>query len=503
MENKKILLCWIGNTDLDAPEKGSETWLGPIAQAATTASYDEIVLLSDYSKYRISNYVNWLKSQTKYKISIHLKTLSGPTKFGEIYEAAVETISTVIKQYGRDVDLTFHISPGTPAMAAVWIILSKTRFPAELIESSVKYGVQTVSVPFDISAEFIPDLLRKPDKDLERLSEGLIPEAPEFTDIIHRSTVMKKVITKARRIAPRSVPVLLEGESGTGKELLARAIHKASLRCDKSFVAVNCGAIPSELIEAELFGYEKGAFTGAIQRHIGYFEAANDSTLFLDEIAELPLTAQVKILRALQEQEIVRIGATTPIKVNVRIISATNKSLIQEVAAEKFRADLYYRLAVAVLYLPPLRERTGDLGYLIDKLLEQINKESIKEPGYIHKKISASAKNLMFEYHWPGNVRELMNVLRRTAVWSISPTISAEEVRESLNPPIKKKANECTDYSLDKGVNLPEIMGNIAREYLSRALRESGGNKTKAARLVGLPNYQTLSNWLTKYGVNQ
>jgi len=500
---KKILVCWIGNTDLEAPERSAKIGLGPIAQAATTVSYDEIVLLSDYPNDRVSNYVKWLKSQTKGKISINLKNLSGPTQFGEIYEAAVQTISAVIKQYGRDVDLTFHLSPGTPAMAAVWIILSKTRFPAELIESSLKFGVQTVSIPFDISAEFIPDLLRKPDKDLERLSEGLIPEAPEFSDIIYRSAIMKKLINKARRIAPRSVPVLIEGESGTGKELLARAIHKASPRGGKPFVAVNCGAIPSELIEAELFGYEKGAFTGAIQRHIGYFEAANDSTLFLDEIAELPLKAQVKILRVLQEQEIVRIGATTPIKVDVRIISATNKSLIQEVTAEKFRADLYYRLAVAVLYLPPLRERVGDLGLLIEKLLEQINHESIQEPGYIRKKISVSAKNLMLEYHWPGNVRELMNVLRRTAVWSINPTISVDDVRESLNPPIKNNTDELSAYPLDKGVNLPEIMGNIAREYLSRALKESGGNKTKAARLVGLPNYQTLNNWLTKYGVNK
>ena len=500
---KKILLCWIGNTDLEAPEKSAKIGLGPIAQAATKDSYVEIVLLSDYAKDRVSNYITWIQAQTKDKISVYFKPLSGPTQFGEIYEAVVQVILEVLKKHGTDVDLTFHLSPGTPAMAAVWIILSKTRFLAELIESSVKFGVRTVSVPFDISAEFIPDLLRKPDKDLERFSEGLSPEAPEFSDIIHRSTVMKRVIAKARRIAPRSVPVLIEGESGTGKELLARAIHKASPRGDKPFVAVNCGAIPSELIEAELFGYEKGAFTGAVRRHIGYFEAANNSTLFLDEIAELPLTAQVKILRALQEQEIVRIGTTSPIKIDVRIISATNKSLIQEVTTGRFRADLYYRLAVAVLYLPPLRERTGDLGVLIEKLLDQINRESSKEPGYIHKKISVSAKNLMQTYHWPGNVRELMNVLRRTAVWANEPTISVEEVKETIIPQGKIAEGGFNDYALGEGIDLPEIMANIAREYLSRALKESGGNKTKAARLLGLPNYQTLSNWITKYGITK
>ena len=500
---KKILLSWIGNTDLEAPEKSAKIGIGPIAQAAIKESYDEIVLLSDYAKDRVSNYITWLKLQTKDKISVHFKPLSGPTHFGEIYDAAVSVISEGLKKNGKDIDLTFHLSPGTPAMAAVWIILSKTRFPAELIESSVKFGVQTVSVPFDISAEFIPDLLRKPDKELERMSEGLSPEAPEFMNIIHRSVAMKRVIAKARRIAPRSVPVLIEGESGTGKELLARAIHKASPRGDKPFVAVNCGAIPSELIEAELFGYEKGAFTGAVRRHIGYFEAANNSTLFLDEIAELPLTAQVKILRALQEQEITHVGATVPIKIDVRIISATNKTLIQEVAVGKVRADLYYRLAVAVLYLPPLRERTGDLGLLIEKFLDQINHESFKEPGYIHKKYSVSAKNLMLEYHWPGNVRELMNVLRRTAIWSNEPTISIEEVKESIISRGKKEDRGFSDYAMGEKINLPEIMANIAREYLSRALKEAGGNKTKAARLLGLPNYQTLSNWITKYGVNK
>ena len=159
--------------------------------------------------------------------------------------------------------MTYHLSPGTPAMAAVWIIIAKTRYPATLIESSIKGGVKVASVPFDLSAEFIPDLLRKPDEKLEKLTAGLLPEAPEFENIIHRSNTMKRVVAKARLIAPRSVPVLIEGDSGTGKELLARAIHKASPRKEKPFVAVNCGAIPSELIESELFGHEKGAFTGA------------------------------------------------------------------------------------------------------------------------------------------------------------------------------------------------------------------------------------------------
>ena len=182
--------------------------------------------------------------------------------------------------------------------------------------------------------------------------------------------------------------MLIEGESGTGKELLARAIHRASPRREKPFVAVNCGAIPSELLEAELFGYVKGAFTGAARSHAGYFEKSSTGTLFLDEVGELPLAAQVKILRVLQEKQVTRVGSTTPVAIDFRLLAATNRKLIEEVSNGRFRTDLFYRLAVAVLHLPPLRERPGDLGLLIDRLLDQINEESAHEPGFAHKKLS-------------------------------------------------------------------------------------------------------------------
>jgi len=249
---------------------------GPIGEAVKNREYDAVVLLNNYPVKETIGYIEWLRTLSKAEIFLHHKKLSSPIDFGEIYEAVVYIVSALINKYGKETQLTFHLSPGTPAMAAVWIILAKTRFPAELIESSREHGVRTASIPFDISAEFIPDLLRKPDRELERLSAGLPPEVPEFSDIIHQSTVMKRVIAKARLVALRSVPVLIEGESGTGKELLARAIHRASPRKDKPFLPVNCGAIPSELIESELFGHEKGAFTGADRTRKGYFEDAQD-----------------------------------------------------------------------------------------------------------------------------------------------------------------------------------------------------------------------------------
>jgi len=497
---KEILICWIGFTDLKASTGKEDVGLGPIAQAATSLSFDEIHLISDRPESEDAIYIKWLNSKCASKIILHKTELSSPTHFGEIYESAVKVLEEATPRYSEDIALTFHLSPGTPAMAAVWIILSKTRYPATLIESSIEKGVKVASVPFDISAEFLPDLLRGPDSRLEKLSAGLPPEAPEFENIVHRSRIMSRVITKARHIAPRSVPVLIEGETGTGKELLARAIHEASPRKGKPFLAVNCGAIPSELIESELFGHEKGAFTGADKQKSGYFEASNTGTLFLDEVGELPMSAQAKILRALQEKEITRLGATQPIKFDVRIMAATNRNLIDEVAAGHFRSDLFYRIVVAVLKLPPLRERPGDISLLIDWLLDQINQDSVDEPGYKYKKISAVAKNLMIQHTWPGNVRELQNTLRRAAIWSVDPTIDAQDITEAMLPMASSANDNLLDRPISDGVNLLQLIEKLSQHYLKRALDEAGGNKTKAAKLVGLPNYQTFSNWLKKYG---
>jgi transcriptional regulator with PAS, ATPase and Fis domain len=295
--------------------------------------------------------------------------------------------------------------------------------------------------------------------------------------------------------------VLIEGDSGTGKELLARAIHKASPRRENPFVAVNCGAIPSELVESELFGHEKGAFTGAEKQRKGYFEAAHPGTLFLDEIGELPLQAQVKLLRTLQEKEVTRLGASKPISFDVRVIAATNRDLIKEMAKDRFRPDLFYRIAVAVLKLPPLKDRAGDVSLLIDHLLAQINDESVDEPGYRYKKISSAAKNFMLQHDWPGNVRELQNTLRRAAIWSSGTSIGLEDIRDAMLPMVNPTDDSLLHKPLGDGINLPKLMEKLAQHYLNRALNEANGNKTKAAELVGLPSYQTFSNWLKKYGL--
>ena len=499
---RQVLVAWVGNTDLKAPTEAEKVGLGPIAQALDARKFDEAFLLTDYAEAKVKPFVQWLKGRAETKLEVVYETLSGPTNYAEIYEAAVRASTKALNGKREKTALTFHLSPGTPAMAAVWLLLAKTRFAAELIESSHQHGVRSVSVPFEISADFIPELLRERDEKLKNQSAAAPPEAPEFADIIHRSRSMQRVIQLARKVAVRNVPVVIEGESGTGKEMLARAIHRASPRHAGPFIPVNCGAISPELLEAELFGHEKGAFTDAKQARRGYFEAANGGTLFLDELGELPGPAQVKLLRVVQEGEVTRVGSQTPIKVDVRIVGATNRTLTEEIAAGRFREDLFFRLAVVVLKLPPLRDRAGDIGLLIERLMEQVNREAANEPGFKHKKLSAGARNVLLNHSWPGNVRELLNTLKRAAIWSDEPTISTEDVRESLFPVSGAKQSEVLNRPLGGDFKLADLLDDVARHYLSRAISEAGGNKTKAASLVGLPSYQTLSNWLTRHKVN-
>lgn len=498
----RTLITWIGHTDLRAPEQEQSAEDGPVAQALAARGFEDAYLLFDHEADAVRAYREWL--EPRYGATrLHLlrSELSGPTQFGEIYVAAVQACEKALAADARETALTFHLSPGTPAMAAVWIILAKTRFPAELIESSIQHGVLTASVPFDISADFLPDLLRRPDEEVERLSAGLSPEAPEFEEILHRSRAMKRVILRARRVAPRSVPVLVEGETGTGKELLARAIHRASPRRDKPFVALNCGAIPSELVESELFGHVKGAFSGAVADRKGHFEEADGGSLFLDEVGELPKPAQVKLLRALQEGEVLPVGTSASRQVDVRLIAATNRSLLSEVAGGSFREDLFHRLAVAVLRLPPLRDRREDLALLIDHTLALVNREGKEQPGFLEKRVSSGARNILLAHPWRGNVRELQNTLGRAAIWTPEPTLRTEDIRDALLSTDEIKEDSVLGKPLGDGLDLSQVLATVARHYLERALDEAQGNKTQAARLLGLPSYQTLTNWMKRYGV--
>lgn len=506
-----MLVSWIGNADLRAPSSPDKSDVGPVAQAIAARQFDCVLLLADQDAKALRAYEGWLRTGSTSKKRSELKLvrveLTSPTNFEEIYSAVTSTLDRELREFKERPQLTFHLSPGTPAMAAIWVILGKTRYQAELIQSSKQKGVETASVPFDnsLSPEFVSDMLRMPDRQLQKLSAGSSEEAMKFGDIIYRGAAMQRLVSRARKAAPRSVPILIEGESGTGKELLARAIHQASPRSGKPFQVVNCGAIPSELVESELFGHVKGSFTGATKDHVGHFQAADGGTLFLDEIGELPLPAQVKLLRAVQEGEVRPVGAAHIKHVDVRIIAATNRDLALEVVAGRFREDLFYRLAVLILKVPPLRERDGDLVALIDGLLARINEQSeqAKEPGFVRKKLSADARKLLMMEAWPGNIRELENTLRRAIVWADADIVTAGDIKEALLPSARKGAgvDAILDRPLDQGVDLQDIMGAVATHYLRRAIEAAHGNKSKAAELVGLPSYQTLTNWMRKYGI--
>src|ERR1019366_7325194 len=284
----EILLTWLGNTDIRASESAGSVERGPILNAVQSIRFDAVHLLSDHTTQSTRTYEKWLAGQSGVSVQTHKVRLSSPTDFAEIFRA-VDSLIRHVKRESPSAFLTFHLSPGTPAMASIWLLLAKTRYPAKLIESSREHGVKEVEIPFELSAEFLPTIDKRADEELTLLMQGAPPATAAFTNIVHRCAAMKRTVGMAHRLALRDVTVLIQGESGTGKELFARAIHKASSRNCKPFIAVNCGAIPQELVDAELFGHEKGAYTGATAARSGYFESADGGTLFLDEIGELPL----------------------------------------------------------------------------------------------------------------------------------------------------------------------------------------------------------------------
>ena len=495
-----MLLAWIGQTDLDCTN-GDKPGRGPIGSVVAARSFDALVLLSNYTPARNRAFVDWLAATDAPPVHLRLETLDDPTDYGAIHAAAVRALDCARETFGANADLSIHVSPGTPAMQAVWVLLAKTRYPAELIQSHAKTGVRTVSVPFDIAAEYVPALLPDADDKLARLTAGLPSESPEFDRLIGRSPALDHARTRARRIAPHDVTVLIEGESGTGKELFARAIHAESRRRRGPFEEVNSGALPEGLVESLLFGHVRGAFSGALRPHAGHFEAAGGGTLFLDEIGELPLPAQVKILRALQEKTVRRIGSDRPIAVDVRIIAATNRDLRAEVAAGRFREDLYYRLATGVIRLPPLRERQGDLTPLIEHFLAAANRKFADQPGVEQKTLSPPARNLLLRHPWPGNVRELQATIDRLVLWAPDVTVSADDVRHELLGTARDGGSDLLGRPLGDGLTLPSLVADLASHYLERALTEAEGNKTRAAELIGLPSYQTLTNWMKRYDV--
>jgi Nif-specific regulatory protein len=314
-------------------------------------------------------------------------------------------------------------------------------------------------------------------------------ERYDFTNIIGNSGPMRQVYEQVAQVAPTNTTVLIRGESGTGKELIAHSIHYNSPRARKPFIKVSVAALPDTLIESELFGYEKGAFTGAQSRKKGRFELAEGGTLFLDEIGDLNLSTQVKLLRVLQEREFERLGGIEPIKVNVRVIAATNKDLEKAIAESTFREDLYYRLNVFAIFVPPLRERKSDVLQLADHFLEKFAREHNKHI----KRISTPAIDMLTAYHWPGNVRELENCVERGVLVCDGQVVHGHHL-----PPTLQTASESgtvTRLSLDSAV------GAYERDLLQDALKTARGNRARAAKLLSTSE-RIIGYKVKKYGID-
>ncbi|HTN77735.1 MAG TPA: sigma-54 dependent transcriptional regulator [Pirellulaceae bacterium] len=316
-----------------------------------------------------------------------------------------------------------------------------------------------------------------------------------FEGIIYASDKMKQVIERLKRIAPTDAGVLITGESGTGKELIAQAIHQNSPRKKKPFVALNCGAVAEHLVESELFGHVKGAFTDALTDRVGKFEYATGGTLFLDEVGDMPLSTQIKLLRVLEEREITRVGDNKPIKVNVRVLSATNRNLEEAIDKGTFRNDLYFRLKVVTVDLPPLRIRRDDIVPLVDYFRRTFAKRHHKAI----KGLSAAVSRKLFEYQWRGNVRELRNVVENMVVLDIDGILDVDDLPPELEEAVPASASIASGAAAGPTSLLGQPMSTIERWAIEETLKLTGGNREEASRMLDIGE-RTLYRKLKEYG---
>jgi two-component system response regulator PilR (NtrC family) len=325
-------------------------------------------------------------------------------------------------------------------------------------------------------------------------------EKYQFSNIIGQAPSMLRIYEMIRRVGPTPTNILVTGESGTGKELVAKALHYNSSLAEGPFVSVNCGAIPENLIESEMFGHKKGSFTGAVADKKGYFEIADGGTLFLDEIGELPLQLQASLLRALGEGSFYPVGSSEPVKTSVRVVAATNRDLEEEIAKGSFREDLYFRLNVIHIKVPALRERKEDIPLLVEHFVEKFSKKFGKDV----RSVTKETLDLMCAYSWPGNVRELENVIERMMALESGQSLVPEGLPDFIREPLKPKFD-----SLSKtlswnasGVKLDDILSSVEREYLLKALHQANGSKRDAARLLSI-SMRSLRYRLEKFNLDQ
>ena len=369
------------------------------------------------------------------------------------------------------------------------IMVSASKDVSSAVEAMKRGALDYVTKPFDVK-----ELLTVVEKALEKRSlvrenlylKEVLAQASSYCDLLGSAPAMKKIFEVIDLVAQSESNVLVTGESGTGKELVARAIHKKSKRGGKPFIAVNCAALPENLLESEMFGHERGSFTGALERKLGKFELADGGTIFLDEIGCMTASMQAKLLRAVQDKAVDRVGGTSPVPINARIISASNIDFKKAIADKTFRGDLYYRLNVIPIHLPPLRERKDDIHLFLEYFLNQYNKTLNKNI----KGFEQEAVFLLKSYDWPGNVRELQNIVERLVTLSKNEVITRCDIENALN-----LAGNAIFLTENKGLN--DAMQNFERNYIQQILNETSGNQSQAARKLGLARSTLISKMET------
>ncbi|MFH0822755.1 MAG: sigma-54 dependent transcriptional regulator [Pseudomonadota bacterium] len=435
---------------------------------------------------------------------------SGESGLDMVKERVPDLVVMDVRLPGMDGLQTFgHLLRVEPKLPVIIMTAYGTTDTA--IEATKLGAFDYVLKPFDV-----PEMLVLIEKALEagrlmrtkvNMDTGPVDESSDA--IFGQSKAMQEVYKAIGRVAPTDATVLIRGESGTGKELVARAVYQHSLRSSRPFIVVNCVAIPETLLESELFGYEKGAFTGAGGRRVGKIEQANHGTVFLDEIGDMPFSIQAKILRLLQEKSIERLGGRAPIPVDVRVIAATNRDLEAAISEGRFREDLYYRLKVVSINLPPLRKRSGDIPLLAEFFLRRFSRDmQVDYPGF-----TRDAMNVLNSHLWPGNVRELGNTVQKALIFNRGVPIRADEL--SLAILGESKAVEASQYRSDETVRqwvgralslgrtdriFADLMDQFSSLVITEALNLTAGNRSQAARLLGLSR-PTLLGKIDKYGI--
>ena len=521
--HKRILASWVGHADLlvfaaedDRRKSAVEAATGktvsdgtivagPVRAALEAFGFDEVFLIADTDIRLLRRFAEWVGEN----VNVARVRVDDPTEYATVYGLAEGMLKNACGTANDSRELWLNLSSGTPAMAATLLLLGKTRYPSRFVQSFQGVAHEAV-IPFDLTLEYLPELLREPDMLFQALAEKSPSDVEGFDDIVGNSAAIRIAVGRAKRAAIRDVSVLVLGESGVGKELFAHAIHAASPRRDGPFVPINCGAIPRELQESELFGHLKGSFTGAVGDRYGAFHQADGGTLFLDEFGELEPRTQASLLRALQPgpregpccRTFRRIGADADDSTDVRVIAATNQDPQDQIRDGRLREDLFYRIATITLRLPPLRNRRSDIPELTTVLLSRINGQfAIGEPGFVPKQLSGAAKSLIAQHDWPGNVRELSNVLVQAAVMSSGATIGKSDVAAAITEVPAIRHERIDDVPLGDGFDLMSYLDEIEKRFLERAREESGGVKTRAAELLGLKGYQTLDGKIKRLGI--